>query len=513
MALYLGNRQQSFLSAGLSLGGLVAMVGGGVLAWANPQLYDREVYENAWVSGRMQGSLQYQAPTDRRGQALGQTLMALGFVMGGGGIYLASGDPATLRPEAIANQPLLDYGTRKNGKTVGATDSPVIPEDAVMASLRTKIMHLVGANEWLRQCLMSPTIILVGDSGSGKSTVANAIAVLRLILWGWPISIFDPHATENARYGTWLTGHLYGLGGDPEGTIREGLTQAMKPFAPFAEDNKTRHTLICDEFTGWADGSYPGLAPIAGPALSHANRTVRKQGQAMIIPLHGDKKGTAGGEDLGSGILESVMRFGAVIKLDGKSDDWGNPCWSGTAKFKPPGKPYTDAEMLPIVIPDLIAPGRLRQEIGDLLEYLGYGLEDDQNPQAPSIPDDVRETVEAAFNADAFMAIAERMFKGTVDAAHHPLEVDPDWSVVRGSPELRSLLQFCRSKKWNPVEVDRVKGSWGKTNNANSRESIRALVDALIASGLAEWSARNTTGEGTEFRILPRWASWPSWLE
>lgn len=509
MALYLGNRQQQMLSLGLTVSGLVAMVGGGALAWANPQLYNPEIYEDAWVSGRMQGQLEYQAPTDRRGQALGQMLIAFGFILGGSGLYLASGEPATLRPEELPSSPAGGL------KGLGAKGSPaeLIPEDAVIAALKAKIMHLVGANEWLRQCLMAPTVVLVGDSGSGKSTIANAIAVLRFILWGWPISIFDPHARENMQFGTWLVGQLYGLGGDPEGSIRQGLMEAMQPFEPFAQDNKTRHTMICDEFTGWSDGSYPGLAPIAAPALSHANRSTRKQGHGMIVLLHGDKKGTAGGEDMASGILESVLRFAAVLKVDGKTDDWGNPCWAGTGRFKPPGKPYNDGEMSPVVVPDLISPGRLKREIGELLEYLGIGIEDDQKPPAPSIPPQVQEAVEVAFNAESFMAIAERLYHGPEAADAHCLESLPTWDVIRPIAELRSLLKFCREKEWRTVEVDRLKGSWGKTNKITSREAIRNLVQAAIAANVAAWSATNQNGEGSEFQILPGWHSWPTWLE
>lgn len=512
MALYLGNRQQQLLSMALTLSGFAAMVGGGALAWANPQLYNPKVYEDAWISGRMQGDLAYQAPTDRRGQALGQALMAFGFVLGGSGLYLASGDPATLRPEELPGEG-VDSLTGLKGLGVKGSPSELIPEDAVIASLKTKIMHLVGANEWLRQCLMAPTIVIIGDSGSGKSTIANAIAVLRFILWGWPVSIFDPHAKENMQFSTWLVGRLYGLGSDPEGSIREGLMQAMKPFEPFTQDNKTRHTLICDEFTGWSDGSYPGLAPIAQPTLSHANRTTRKQGHGMIVLLHGDKKGTAGGEDLGSGILESVLRFAACIKVDGKTDDWGNPCWAGTARFKPPGKPYNEGEMNPIVVPDLIGPGRLKREIGDLLEYLGIGLENDQALPTPAIPQQVQTTVEAAFNAETWQAIAERLYQGPVAADAPGLESLPDWDVVRPIAELRSLLVFCRQKGWRTADVGRLKGSWGKTNKITSREAIRNLVQAAIAANVAVWSAKNRDGEGSEFQILPGWQSWPTWLE
>lgn len=512
MALYLGNRQQQLLSMGLTVSGLAAMVGGGALAWANPQLYNPAVYEDAWVSGRLQSQLQYQAPTDRRGQALGQALMAFGFVLGGSGLYLASGDPATLRPEELPSDPANALAGLKG---LGAKGSPgeLIPEDAVIAALKGKIMHLVGANEWLKQCLMAPTVVLVGDSGSGKSTIANAIAVLRFILWRWPVSIFDPHAKENMQFGTWLVGHLYGLGGDPEGSIREGLMQAMKPFEPFAQDNKTRHTLICDEFTGWSDGSYPGLAPIAAPALSHANRSTRKQGHGMIVLLHGDKKGTAGGEDMGSGILEAVLRFAAVIKVDGKTDEWGNPCWAGTGRFKPPGKPYTDGELNPIVVPELISPGRLKREIGELLEYLGIGIEDDQKAPAPVVSPQVQQAVEAAFNPDTWQAIAKRLYEGPVAEDVPDIEALPNWDDIRPVAELRSLLVFCRQKGWRTVDVGRLKGSWGKSNGITSREAIRNLVQAAIAANVAVWSAKNQNGEGSEFQILPGWQSWPTWLE
>jgi hypothetical protein len=502
MAMYLTTGKQRWLARGLMASGLTMMVGGAMLAVANPQLHNQRAYEDAWLSGRLQSTLPSRQASDKRGQALGSLLSAFGLLLGSGGLYLAPGDPEQLRPETLPTQ---------RPRAAGAPPEPMPPEDVVMTELKAKLTAIVANNDWLRQSLMAYSVVLVGDSGSGKSTVANAIAVLRTILWGWQTSQFDPHAKENMQFKTWMVGRIYGLS-NPEVEILEGLKAALEPFPQFAKDNRTRHTVICDEFTGWADGSYATLQPMAEQVLSHGLRNARKQGHAMIYLLHGDKKGTAGGESLGSGILQRLLKQSAVLQIDGKADEWGQVGWAGTGKFKAPAQDYADGNLQPIVIPELLGPGRLQREIADLLEYLGYGL--DTKPQQS---DREASPQYQAIQAQVAEAITperlEMLYRGPSAAGATPDELMPQWEAVRAEPLMVSLLSYCYQKRWQTVDVARLKGSWGKVNGVTAKEQVRAMVDAFIEAHLAEWSAVNRDGQGSEFRLLPRWENWPTWLK
>lgn len=518
MAMYLDDKQQRWLSRALCASGAFGMVGGLALAISNPQLRDTASLEDAWLSGRMQAQLKQSPATDKRAQGLGMLLFAFGMFLGGTGVVVAPGDPEKLRPDEVPDEDLRFLA--KGGDSIapkGSAPQKEIPaEDVVLSSLRQKLLALLGNNEWLRQCLASPVVVLVGDSGCGKSTIANAICVLRALLWGWDTSIFDPHAEENMEYGLWMIGTLYGRdGSDPESSILKGLLPALRKYQPFTENKGKRHTILFDEFTGWADGSYPFLKPHAEPIMSHALRNVRKFGHAAIFNLHGDKKGTAGGEALGSGILERLLKVAAVIRVDGKPDEWGQVGWSGTGEFKPPAKDYEHSNFQKIVVPELMSPGRMQREIGDILEYLRMDLEDpasdDSISDAP-IVQKIEEQLQISLSPDAWKTTLEKAYLAKPSEAAHPAELDPDWSVIKASEPVRSMLVYCRDRDMRIVDVGRLKGSWGKCQGVTSKEAIREFVELLISARVAEWTQKNQNGEGSEFRIVPRWENYPSWL-
>jgi hypothetical protein len=483
------------------------MIGGAALIVSNPQFQDTRQLQTI----HRLGSLQEDVVVSGGGMAargLGFALFGGGIFTGAASLWLSDGEPRSLQPETVTRSRLPD----------GREALLLPPEDEVMEELRRRVSTLIHSYPWLKSVLRSFCVVLIGPSGSGKSTVANAIAVLRSILWGWPVDILDPHGDKNLHYGTWSAGHLYGSTAlsamPPAQQIVNAWERVSQPYEPFKDDKGQRRSIIVDEFTGWADGTEaPELMNLTQPVLGHCLRRARGFGTAPILLLHGDKKGTAGGEGLPSGLLSQLLKLAAVVEVQGEADEWGEVGWSGKARFKKAAVNYSDEALENITIPDLIYPGKLQKELGEILEYLGIGLDDDPLHERVMSPElrRIDEALKQRFDSPEFTETLEAIYNGPSAPPFDDSEniyPEPQWSHIRQNQDAIALLSYLKRNDHRETDVNALKSNWGKRQNLTSREAIRSLLIELNTAHIGEWLDDATNG----WRVLPEWGDFPEWV-
>lgn len=506
---YLSTPSQRWSARGLGLLSGSMMLGGAGLIVTNPQFQNTQQLQSIHTLG----SLQQSVVVPQNGMAargLGFALFAGGIATGGLSLWLSDGEPRSLTPETVSRTALPD----------GREALLLPPEDEVIAELRRRIATLLHSHPWLKSTMRAFCVVITGLSGSGKSTVANAIALLRTILWGWPIVILDPHGDKNLHQGTWSAGHLYGSTQLSKMPIVQQITAAWErfsqPYEPFKADKGQRRSIIVDEFTGWADGTEaPELITLTQPVLGHCLRRARGFGTAPILLLHGDKKGTAGGEGLPSGLLAQLLKLAAVIEVQGEANEenWGEVAWSGKARFKKPAMEYSDHNLEPVTIPELIYPGKLQQELGEILDYLGIGLDDDPMQEQVMSPELKRidDALKQRFDSPEFTQALEDIYNGPTAPSLDDSEStypDPQWQQIRANEEAVSLLAYLKRNGHRETDVNALRKNWGKRQDFHSRDEIRSLLVELNAAFIGEW----LDDAATQWRVLPNWEDFPEWI-
>jgi len=503
---YLSTSQQRWAARGLSGLGLSLMIGGGVMAYQNPQLQSASQLQAVHKYGALQQSV--VIPQDGMvGRGLGLGLFVAGLASSGLGLWLSDSEPRGVKPESVVQAAL------PGGKAIALFP----PEDEVLASVQQKVLTLLSAYPWLKSCMQAFSVVIVGPSGSGKSTIANAIAVMRLLLWSWPVAILDPHGDNNLSQGTWSAGKLYGSTTltkvAPGEQIAIAWEQLKSGYAPYQQNQRQRQTIIIDEFTGWSDPSEPDeLKALTAPITSHAIRQARKCGNAIMLLLHGDKKGTAGG-NLETGALASLMKTAAVLQVQGEADEFGELTWSGKGQFKPPGAEPTTKNFQRVSIPDSIGPGRLQADIADLLDYLGIGLDDDPLDEVivKGQLAEMRDQIRRRFDSPEFIDALNQLYEGPTAPSSEDDEntyPDPKWDDLKGNEDAVNLLAYLKRNDHRQTDVNALKQNWGKRQNYNSRDEIRSILQELTALHIGEWVDR----DGGVWRVLPEWGDFPSWL-
>jgi hypothetical protein len=189
---------------------------------------------------------------------------------------------------------------------------------------------------------------------------------------------------------------------------------------PDKKQHKQRLTVVLDEITGWVDGSYE-LASEAKRAVSWAQREVRRFGYAAIFLPHSLEKESVGGRELETGKIANFIKYAAVIDLDGKPDEFGEVGWAGTGRFLPAGQPTSKTTGRRLPFQGLLSPGKLSEQLADVIEYVGKGLEvaAEQTVDSPAfrrfqqladeqITEDRISQIEASWNAPSRRPVPRR---------------------------------------------------------------------------------------------------------
>ena len=145
---------------------------------------------------------------------------------------------------------------------------------------------------WSNDLLGYPSVLVWGPQGSGKTSFAEWLVAERLKL-GHEIIICDPHR----EYGQWEGLKVVGDGMNYEAIDKElvAFTNKIKERYKFRSKTKNYNpvpiTIICDEFTGWADRC-EGSADFMGECLTD----IRKVNMHAIFIAHSKTNAATGGK-------------------------------------------------------------------------------------------------------------------------------------------------------------------------------------------------------------------------
>lgn len=440
--MYLSETHHKWLVRSLVVAGFSLSLVGLIVANMNITLAGREKLGEFYAAGWDKEGV--GTPRDPRVLYGGLFLSALGIGSLAASVGLSNPLPKTL--------PLPDPVTPDQNFKINPDETLLDQVKRVLGEILTHypfVKQLVGRKPNPQSKGSGTVSVFVGASGSGKSGLASAISLLRLFMSSHEVVVLDPHALENKRFGTWLTGRVL----DAE-AIKVELPELLKS-RNLAEGDRPL-TLIVDELSGWV--SY-GLNDEAQRLIDHGLRNARKAEHHMIFLAHGLEKGLFGGEDNKSGSVGQLLTAALIVELDGGKDEWGYTKWTGHARVKPGNTdPKVTTAWAGVQIPKLFNPDTLRSQFQKLMDELHL------NPvyafdEAVVVHPEIERRINEAFNpsSETFVEALESLYLNSPsDTPAEPLDRTYQAIVDRakklgGFITASQIKSGCNAWKTQPV--------------------------------------------------------------
>lgn len=364
--MYLEKSQQKLVSGLCASFATLLMLGAGYLAIANPQRATTKDLQAALEAGQQGVNFDGIAPQNGS-VATAMLLFTMGAGLGVTSWFLSDGTPNSLVPAVVVDAAKPESPNLSDDEDVEAWDE-----------LAENVATLCREVPWLKQMMKAESIVIIGDSGSGKSSIAQAVVILRSILFGWSCDIYDPDADNNLSKNTWIHGDLIGVRKRAD-TLMSQKDFAAQVAAALPESMATRndgegHSIIFDEITGW--GEYDVPVNVINGIYSSAIREIRRKNIHPIFILHGSEKGLAGGEDIKSGLVKKLLQKSFVITAMPEAGEYGETLFRGKATINGKGETYiSDNQYKKISIPPQLAPMRLVADLlGEAFDEFGFGI-------------------------------------------------------------------------------------------------------------------------------------------
>ena len=301
--------------------------------------------------------------------------------------YLSPRTPKTLEPDPANPAP-----------------PPDDVEDEVHATFledfKMKLAELVRTMPWLIEILKAQVIVISGEPGTGKSSVAQSIALIRLILFAADIDIVDPDWDNNKLRQTWLCGQ--GIGSEELGGFKDQLSEFWADLRTQTYPDHQGHTVILDEISKWIATLGMSTTAVEG-IIKDLYQTFRRKNIWSILLLHGLQQEYNLGTGVTAGTLTNLYPAAAVIRLTQKKSKMGEAQFSAIAKYKPAGAPYTTdtSGWQDITIPPSFHAAHIIKLLGEGAQYFGIGLSTPTEMAGAKTVAAMRDLLEEAMPANA----------------------------------------------------------------------------------------------------------------
>ena len=360
--------------------GAVSFFTGLFFVLANPQFSDTS-RDQAIYEGGVGKDLVELTP-DNRSRNIGISLMLASLVAGTIAIAL-SGEDDLDHPTSI--QSIIPPS-----KTELQSGCNSLPGDRVQQAI-TELRVKLESQEWLCSCVQASSLVIVGGTGSGKSRLAQCVAMFQVLLNQGTLRIGDLDAHQNLERKAWIMGNVYGekpkdAPALPEITNRQ-VEEIRKLYGVMVGGQRSEsspwETYIWDELVKWQQD--PILLGLLQELISFGVATTRKRNQCAIYLAHGLEKGMFGGESNASGVLANLLEVSPVIYLPTRKNRWGKAIKEDFFFFKPAGtrlgktdEPPTKAnhrQWQLLNFPQQLDPSKIGEALRPLWESLGHTLE------------------------------------------------------------------------------------------------------------------------------------------
>lgn len=240
------------------------------------------------------------------------------------------------QPESVqptSENPDEEYWLNLFQKGQPMPEATVHPNHPVEGSVTAKSSGQPSDPVLSLESLMNTSLLIIwGTSGGGKTTLAKRICRMREAN-GHAITIADPHGSKS-EWGNWK---VIGSGRDYERLNEfleeydDAVTTDYEQYSVGKRDFK-RQTLLCDEFTGWADE-----CDRAARFVKCACSDIRKLMRGVILITHADTlSGLGGAQGMRAAINRSAVKLELETEIDLKTGEYVS---TGFGWLQYPGKP------------------------------------------------------------------------------------------------------------------------------------------------------------------------------
>ncbi|MEM9804626.1 MAG: hypothetical protein AAF959_05055 [Cyanobacteria bacterium P01_D01_bin.56] len=476
----------------------------------------------------------FQAPLDTsRPKGYSLLLGGVAVVCGLGAVSLSAARPTTLTTATLDK--VADPHRSESVDTI----SDEVFEDQGQIVL-DQLTQLFIEFPWLEEVVdiegsLMDLLIIIGEPGKGKSSLASSIGILRQLVHRTPIYQFDADADKNVRDRIWVAGEVVGMThtthDDAAGdwghlSYKEQHLRAKAVMVEKLNDGEEPAiTAIYDELIRLSSNGFT-----ADEIEAHYKEytAYRKRGDKVIWLWHGDTRATSGLDKLPkeSPLLNALLDYAAVINFnlapegpdEAKRRRRSKQKNSDRAMFKPAGQAYARENMELIVIPKLMYPSTLLDLIGSAAEYFDIRMTGHRDPGLAQRRRQIRKKINGSLrgiNPDGqgnFRSSLEALFQSQIAQYQlnnpHDIELGEikDGFDLEGLPSRSlfvALLAYLEDPSREQLRNDqgyfsirKIQANWGKKKSAGSQrfrttDALRAFLAVYSNAGMGEWGDDN----------------------
>jgi energy-coupling factor transporter ATP-binding protein EcfA2 len=311
-----------FTRTAFLVSGILSAISGIFLTVTNPQITsaqrDSVIYANGTLSN------QVTLEPDRTSVNIGLALSALGLV----GVSMSLRISKHIAFESVSE---IEQNSEKANESLVKQVSKVANNFSKLSkvqqqSLLEPIHQMILEHKWLLNAVNAHSLVIVGGSGSGKSRLAMAIALLNALVRQGTINIADLDAQQNLATNCWTAGNIFGtyekekdsqVFSTEEGKEKEVLYAINEASKPRTKDDRFLVTLY-DEISKWSNGKYTELESSIMEIITSGSQEARKRNMQNIYIIHGLPSGMWGIDSSNenvSGKLNNLYRTSCVLYL------------------------------------------------------------------------------------------------------------------------------------------------------------------------------------------------------
>ena len=367
--------------------------------------------------------------------------------------------------------------------------------DELRGEVAHKVAEWIKEWPWMLAMLKTPMVILVGQPGTGKSSIMQMIALIRHLLFHCGIDICDLDIDQNIQNKVWMHGVAHGS--ERHGSFISQIDSLTHELKGEMFSGEQGHTVLFDEVSRWISHDHFDYKQLLA-LLGTTHQEWRRQNIRSIWGLHSLGVGETMGKDSCTKFT-TIKDYAAILYLHPKCDMFGTPIFSGLASFKRAGEKCGDSEGFmerheTIAIPKIFQPAEVLRMLGGQVKDLDIGIKE---------PD-----VAANREIDAWVGQRAQNVRETISQTSRARPAERDLEPLFSEPvdsKLTDEFYAHLGQRSEPVKTEVPDVDWQDVEDSGSID--RGVLAAFHHKTVGA-AAKISREEDGSFRIRLIWNNW-----